>query len=301
MRILISGSSGLIGTALRSHLADSGHDVVRLVRSNPRQGEHEWDPAAGRLDPAAFAGVRAVINLSGAGIGDRRWSPERRKEIMNSRVESTRLLAQTMAALASPPAVFVSGSAIGFYGDRGDAVLTEASGSGPADDFLVQVATAWEAAAQPAVDAGIRTVLARTGIVLDASSGALGKMMLPFKLGVGGRLGRGDQWWSWISLIDEVRAITHLLTSELAGPVNLTAPEPVTNAVMTKALGAVLRRPTVLPVPGFALELLLGKEEAEALVFTSARVVPQRLLDDGFEFSHPDVASGLTASVRSSS
>jgi uncharacterized protein (TIGR01777 family) len=163
---------------------------------------------------------------------------------------------------------------------------------------LVQVTTAWEAAAQSAVDAGIRTVLARTGIVLDASSGALGKMMLPFKLGVGGRLGHGDQWWSWISLIDEVRAITHLLSSELAGPVNLTAPEPVTNAVMTTALGTVLRRPTMLPVPGFAVELLLGKEEAKALVFTSARVVPQRLLDDGFEFSYPDVASGLAASVR---
>jgi uncharacterized protein len=297
MRILISGSSGLIGSSLRRHLTALGHDVQRLVRSAPAAGEVPWDPAAGALDPAAFDGVDAVVNLSGAGVGDRRWTSERKAEILHSRVDSTRLLAETMAGRAHPPAVFVSSSAIGYYGDRGDEVLTEASGPGPADDFLVRVATAWEAAARPAADAGIRTVTARTGIVLDASSGALGRMLLPFKLGVGGRLGSGRQWWSWISLDDEVRAITHLLTSQLAGPVNLTAPAPATNAEVTEALGSALRRPTLLPVPGFALDVLLGKELAQAVAFTSARVHPERLTGDGFAFLHPDVEAGVDVAL----
>lgn len=298
MRILISGSSGPIGSSLRRHLTDLGHDVVRLVRSGPVTGSSRWDPAAGELDPAAFDGVDAVVNLSGAGVGERRWTPERKAEIMDSRVKSTALLAETMAGLATPPRVFVSGSAIGYYGHRGDELLTESSGPGAGDDFLVQVTTAWEAAAEPAAAAGIRTAVIRTGVVLDAGSGALGKMLLPFKLGIGGRLGPGGQWWSWISLDDEVRAITHLLTSPLSGPVNLTAPEPATNAEVTEALGSALRRPTALPVPGFALDLLLGRELAQALAFTSARVVPEALLADGFEFRHPELAAGIAAALR---
>jgi uncharacterized protein (TIGR01777 family) len=256
-----------------------------------------WDPATGDLDPAAFDGVDAVINLSGAGVGDRRWTAERKAEIVDSRVNPTRLLAETMADLPQRPEVFLSSSAIGFYGDRGDAVLTESSGPGPADDFLVRVTTEWEAAAEPAVGAGIRTVHLRTGIVLDEDAGALGRMLLPFKLGIGGRLGDGEQWWSWISLEDEIRAITHLLTSPLDGPVNLTAPRPATNAEVTKALGAALGRPTLLPVPGFALDLLLGKELAQALAFTSARVLPERLLADGFEFRHQDLGAGIAAAL----
>ncbi len=297
MRILISGSSGLIGSALRRHLTAHAHDVVRLVRSEPAPGEVRWDPATGDLDPAAFDGVDAVINLSGAGVGDRRWTAERKAEIVDSRVNPTRLLAETMADLPQRPEVFLSSSAIGFYGDRGDAVLTESSGPGPADDFLVRVTTEWEAAAEPAVGAGIRTVHLRTGIVLDEEAGALGRMLLPFKLGIGGRLGDGEQWWSWISLEDEIRAITHLLTSPLDGPVNLTAPRPATNAEVTKALGAALGRPTLLPVPGFALDLLLGKELAQALAFTSARVLPERLLADGFEFRHQDLGAGIAAAL----
>lgn len=297
MRILISGSSGLIGSALRRHLTAHAHDVVRLVRSEPAPGEVRWDPATGDLDPAAFDGVDAVVNLSGAGVGDRRWTAERKAEIVDSRVNPTRLLAETMADLPQRPEVFLSSSAIGFYGDRGDAVLTESSGPGPADDFLVRVTTEWEAAAEPAVGAGIRTVHLRTGIVLDEEAGALGRMLLPFKLGIGGRLGDGEQWWSWISLEDEIRAITHLLTSPLDGPVNLTAPRPATNAEVTKALGAALGRPTLLPVPGFALDLLLGKELAQALAFTSARVLPERLLADGFEFRHQDLGAGIAAAL----
>ena len=297
MRILISGSSGLIGSALRRHLTAHAHDVVRLVRSEPAPGEVRWDPATGDLDPAAFDGVDAVVNLSGAGVGDRRWTAERKAEIVDSRGNPTRLLAETMADLPQRPEVFLSSSAIGFYGDRGDAVLTESSGPGPADDFLVRVTTEWEAAAEPAVGAGIRTVHLRTGIVLDEEAGALGRMLLPFKLGIGGRLGDGEQWWSWISLEDEIRAITHLLTSPLDGPVNLTAPRPATNAEVTKALGAALGRPTLLPVPGFALDLLLGKEVAQALAFTSARVLPERLLADGFEFRHQDLGAGIAAAL----
>jgi len=297
MRILISGGSGLIGTALRRHLTEAGHQVVQLVRSTPAPGQMGWDPAAGRLDDAVFSGIDAVVNLSGAGVGDRRWTPQRKSEILSSRVGATRLLAETMAGLDRPPAVFVSGSAVGFYGDRGDAVLTEADGPGPGDDFLVQVTTAWEEAAQPAMGGGVRTVLARTGIVLDATSGALGKMMLPFKLGIGGRLGGGGQWWSWISLSDEVRALTHLLASTLAGPVNLTAPNPVTNAEFTAAMGKAIHRPAVLPVPRVALDAVLGRELATALAFTSARVLPRRLLDDGFEFRHPYVAAGIAAAL----
>lgn len=299
MRILIGGSSGLIGSALVEHLGAGGHDVVRLVRRAAHgENELEFSPSDGILDPGVFDGVDAVVNLGGAGIGDKRWSDERKRLILESRTETTSLLAETMAGLTVKPSVFVSSSAIGYYGERGDEVLTEESGPGGADDFLVQVTTAWEAAAQPAADAGIRTVHPRTGIVLDDDEGALGKMLLPYKLGVGGKLGSGKQWWSWISLEDEVRALTHLIDSDLEGPVNLTAPNPVTNAEFTKALGDVLNRPTILPTPRFGLEVLLGKELAEALVFTSARVLPEKLTNSGFVFAHSSVTEALRATLE---
>ena len=294
MKIILSGASGTIGTALQAHLAGLGHDVIRLVRSGPGPGEALWDPAAGRLDPKVLAGADGVINLNGAGIGDKRWTGKRKRLIVESRTGPTRLLAETMAALDQAPQVFLSASAIGVYGDRGDEELTEASALGdPDDDFLVEVATTWEGAAAPAIEAGIRTVLLRTGIVLDAGGGALGRMLLPFKLGVGGRLGSGKQWWSWISLEDEVRAITHLLDAGLAGPVNLTAPNAVTNRDFTEALGDALGRPTLLPVPRFALEAILGADLAQAVVFTSARVLPEQLLADGFAFANPTIDQAL--------
>ena len=296
MRVAITGSTGLIGTALRAQLAGAGHVPVQVVRGEqPAAGEIAWKPADGRIDAAGFEGVDAVVNLSGAGIGDKRWSEERKQLILQSRTTSTRLLANTLAALDDPPRVFLSGSAIGFYGDRGDEVLTEASP--PGDDFLADVCKQWEAAAQPAVDAGIRTCFLRTGIVQSTEGGALGKTLPLFKFGLGGRLGTGDQWWSWISIDDEVRAILHLLTSDLDGPVDLTAPNPVTNSTYTEALGDALGRPTILPIPKFGPQLLLGRELADALLFTSARVHPSRLESDGFVFRHPTIEGCLRTLV----
>jgi uncharacterized protein (TIGR01777 family) len=294
MKIVLSGAGGSIGTALHVRLIDLGYEVIRLVRSDVGPGEARWDPAGGVLDPALLEGAGAVISLNGAGIGDKRWSEERKRLIVESRTEPTRLLAETMAKLDAPPGVFLSASAIGVYGDRGNEELTEASATGdPGDDFLVEVAAAWEEAAVPAVEAGIRTVWLRTGIVLDAGGGALGRMLLPFKLGIGGRLGSGRQWWSWITLEDEVRAIIHLLDSSLDGPVNLTAPNPVKNRDFTAALGDALNRPTMLPVPKLALEAILGADVAKAIVFRSALVLPERLLSDGFEFTSPTIDAAL--------
>lgn len=294
MRVVVAGAGGLIGSSLLGVLASEGHEAVRLVRRAPGSGEIEWDPARGELDPAALSGADAVINLGGAGIGDERWTRDRKQLILQSRLDVTNLLATTIASVEKPPSVFLSASAIGYYGDRGDELLTEESPAGDSEDFLVRVCEDWEAATVPAARAGVRTVLLRTGLVLDADGGALGKMLLPFKFGLGGRLGSGKQWWSWISLEDEVRAIVYLLTSGLAGPVNLTAPNPVTNADFTSALGDVLGRPTALPVPRKGLEVVLGKQLAAALVFTSARVVPDRLLGDGFAFSTPDLREALS-------
>jgi uncharacterized protein (TIGR01777 family) len=276
-------------------LEADGSDVVRLIRRSPtEENEIQWDPAGAKLDPDAVEGFDAVVHLGGAGIGDKRWSAERRRLILESRVTATRLLADRLAAAAHKPAVLISGSAIGFYGDRAEPVTEDA---GPADppDFLSEVAIGWEAAAAAAPAAGIRTVHIRTGVVLAKTGGALSKLLLPFRLGVGGKLGSGNQWWSWISLDDEVRAIRHLIEAPVVGPVNLTAPNPVTNAEMTKTLGKVLRRPTLLPVPRFALEVLLGKEMATSLLFTSARVLPTRLEESGFRFDHPNLEPALRA------
>ena len=297
MKILITGASGLIGRALSAELRSQGHTVIAAVRRAPRSdAEVEWNPAAGVLAPSAFDGVDAVVHLAGAGIGDKRWSDAYKREILESRTKSTALLATTMASLASKPSVFLSGSAIGIYGVRGDESLDENASLG--DGFLADVCKQWEAAAEPARAAGIRTVYLRTGIVLSREGGALKKQLPIFKLGAGGKFGNGKHWQSWISITDEVRAIIHLLTSQLSGPVNLTAPEPVTNARFTKELGSALSRPTVLPIPSFGPKLLLGSELANALLFTGQRVIPGALTRDGFVFKHQTLDVALSALLK---
>ena len=291
MKIVISGASGLIGTQLVKHLANNGHEVVRLVRRSPKSGEVQWNPAAGSLDAAALEGSDAVIHLSGAGIGDKRWTNAYRKEILDSRTQTTALLANTIASLTQKPKVFLSGSAIGIYGARNDEQLTEVSTHGTG--FLADVCEQWEAAAKPAVDAGVRTVFLRTGIVLTPNGGALKKLLPLFKLGAGGKFGNGKQWQSWISLDDEIGAIEHLLTANVSGAVNLTAPNPVTNAEFTKVLASVLKRPAIVPVPTFAPKILLGGELADALLFTGQRVIPAALNASGYTFKHSTLESAL--------
>lgn len=294
MDVLITGSSGLIGSALVTDLEGDGHRVRRLVRRAPSgPDEVRWDPSGGEIDRAGLEGADAVVNLAGPGIGDKRWSDARKRELRDARVLGTTLLAEALAGLDAPPRALISGSAIGYYGDRGDEKLTENSKAG--DDFLAALCVDWEAAAQPAADAGIRVALIRTGIVLAPGGGALDKILPLFKLGLGGRMGSGDQFWSWITLEDEVRAIRHLLESEVSGPVNLTAPEPETNHTITTTLGEVLHRPTFFPVPRFGPKILLGGEATEAFLYASQRVLPKVLEADGFTFSHPDLESGLRA------
>jgi uncharacterized protein (TIGR01777 family) len=294
MKILVTGSSGLIGSALVAELGRRGHDVLAAVRRDPRSAsEVRWDPAAGTIDTAALAGVEAVVHLAGAGIGDRRWTDAYKREILESRTKGTRTIAEAIAAMPVKPRVFLSGSAIGFYGDRGNETVDETSAHG--DGFLADVVRDWEAAAAPAVDAGIRTVYLRTGIVLTPRGGALKKQLPLFKLGLGGRFGNGRQWQSWISLDDEIAAILHLLDSSLAGPVNLVAPNPVTNAGFTSVLARVLRRPALLPIPSFGPALLLGGELADALLYTGQRVEPAALERDGFRFTHPELDGALRA------
>jgi len=293
MDIAITGSSGLIGRALADQLTADGHSVIHVVRRAVNRGESAitWDPVNDTIDAAAFEGIGAVVHLAGAGIGDERWTDARKALILESRTRGTALIASTLAALHTKPAVFLSGSAIGFYGDRGNDVLTEQSDHG--DDFLSGICVPWEAETQPARDAGIRVVNLRTGIVLTTLGGALPKMLPLFKLGLGGRFGSGRQWWSWIALSDQISAMRFLLDHDVAGPVNLTAPEAVTNAQFTKTLGSVLGRPTILAVPTFGPKLLVGSELAQALLFTSARVKPEVLESAGFAFGYPELDSAL--------
>jgi uncharacterized protein (TIGR01777 family) len=297
VRVVVTGSSGLIGSALVSSLEADGHTLVRLVRRRPMApGEAQWDPGGGAIDVSALEGADAVVNLAGAGIGDRRWSAQRKRAIVDSRVRGTTLLSEAVARLDAPPAVMVSGSAIGYYGDRGDEELTEESG--PGGGFLADVVQRWEEATKAAEAAGTRVVHLRSGIVLGARGGALGRMLPVFRLGLGGRLGSGRQWWSWITLADEVGVIRHALTTgALRGPVNATAPEPVTNAEFTRALGRVLGRPAVVAVPALALTAVLGREMAEETVLASQRALPARALATGYRFAHGDVEGGLRAVV----
>ena len=291
MRIVISGSSGLIGTVLRSSLVAGGHEVVRLVRRSPSDGEIHWDPRAGTLDPHSLDGVDAVINLSGAGIGDKRWTREYKQELLDSRLSTTALLASTIATAERGPRVFLSGSAIGVYGPRDDEQLDESSAIG--SGFLADLCRQWEDATGAADAAGARVAHLRTGIVLSPAGGALKKQLPLFKFGLGGKFGSGRQWQSWISLPDEVAAITHLLTADVHGPVNLTAPSPVTNAEFTRTLAAVLHRPAFLPIPSFGPKLLLGGELADNLLFTGQRVLPAMLQRSGFVFGHPTLETAL--------
>ncbi|MBI5090167.1 MAG: TIGR01777 family protein [Actinobacteria bacterium] len=298
MRITIAGSSGLIGTALVRRLRAGGHDVVRLVRpgSSAHPGDTDrvtWDPSRGDLPADAIDRADAVINLAGAGIGDRRWTDAYRNELVDSRLRTTDLLARAIAASASAPQVFLSGSAIGWYGDRGDEPLDETSS--PGTGFLADLCRRWEEAAAPAAAAGTRVALLRTGIVLSAAGGALKKQLPLFKLGLGGRFGSGRQWQSWITIDDEVAAIDHLLTADVHGPVNLTAPEPVTNATFTATLGKVLHRPAVLPIPSFAPKLVLGAELVDTVLLGGQRVLPARLQSSGFAFGQPQLEGALRA------
>ncbi len=298
MRVVVTGSSGLIGRALCLSLSAQGHRVDRVLRQPVRPGDRDlqWDPKAGTIDARGLEGADAVVHLAGAGIGDSRWTEARKQVLVESRCRSTALLAGALAGLDRPPRVLVSASAIGFYGDRGDEVLTEQSP--PGRDFLASLCVRWEAEAAPAARAGIRVVCARTGLVLSPTGGALPKLLALFKLGLGGRFGSGSQWWSWITLDDEIRAIEWLLENDVRGPVNLTAPHPVTNSEFTRVLGAVLSRPARLPVPRFGPRLLLGSERADALLFTSARVRPAVLESCGFGFSHADLTASLQGILK---
>jgi uncharacterized protein (TIGR01777 family) len=299
MDVVVTGSSGLIGTALRPALQKAGHRMVPMVRSQGTAGAVHWDPDRGAIDVGGLEGIGAVVHLAGEGIASRRWSDAQKAKIKESRVRGTSLLAEALAKLATPPKVMLSGSAVGIYGDRGDEVLTETSRAG--DGFLADVCVAWEASAAPAREAGIRVSHLRTGIVLSADGGALPKMLMPFKFGLGGKLGSGTQWMSWISIDDEVGAIVHLLGDDApAGPVNLTAPNPATNAQFTKALGHALGRPTVVAVPKIGLKLILGGEMAEQMLLGGQRVLPTRLLDSGYTFAHPDLDEALGTVLKAS-
>jgi uncharacterized protein (TIGR01777 family) len=292
MPVVVSGSRGLVGSALVPFLTTGGHRVTRLVRGAPANSdEAAWNPSRGLADPSRFDGVDAVVHLAGENIAAGRWTPARKAEIRQSRVEGTRSLCESLARLAQPPKVFVSASAIGFYGDRGAQTLTEESGAG--SGFLPDVCREWEAATEPASQAGIRVVNLRFGMVLSPAGGALNKMLLPFRLGLGGRIGSGVQFMSWIVIDDAVGAIHHALFAEsLRGPVNAVAPTPVTNAEFTHMLARVLRRPALIPVPQFAARLAFG-EMADALLLASARVIPVRLRESGYQFRFPDLEGAL--------
>jgi uncharacterized protein (TIGR01777 family) len=298
MKVLVTGASGLIGTAVSSALRDRGDVPVALSRSGGPDAI-SWDPEHGQLDPGAVEGVDAVVHLAGEGIGDHRWTPDEKHKILESRTRGTSLLASTLAGLAAPPKVLVSASAIGYYGDRGDEELTEESG--PGDGFLADLVVQWEQATAAAEAAGIRTVHVRTGIVLARHGGALARLVTPFKLGLGGRIGSGKQWMSWIALADEVGAILHAVDDDrVVGAVNFTAPNPVTNLEFTRTLGQALHRPTVLPTPLPALRLLYGGELVRELLLFSQRVRPDELVSSGYEFRHPQLLEALQATLAHS-
>ncbi|MEU4271222.1 TIGR01777 family oxidoreductase [Streptomyces sp. NPDC026092] len=294
-RIAVTGASGLIGSALVRSLRADGHQVSRLVRRPARTADEvEWDPARLYVDAAGLVGVDAVVHLAGAGVGERRWSEAYKKEIRDSRVLGTRAIAQALASLAEPPKVLVCGTALGYYGDTGSRAVDESAPAG--EGFLPSVCVEWEAAAAPAEEAGIRVAYARTGLVVAAEGGAWGRLFPVFRAGIGGRLGDGRQYWSFISLHDEVAALRHMIDTEsLSGPVNLTAPEPVTNREVTAAMGRVLRRPTLFAVPAPALRLALGEFATD--VIGSQRVLPSRLLESGFSFAFPTIDESIRAAA----
>ena len=285
-RIAVTGASGLIGTALVGYLKSQGHTVQRLVRRAAVSSEEiTWDPIAGTVDMEALAGVDAVIHLAGAGVSDKRWTKKYKGEILNSRLLGTTTIAKAVAIVK--PQVFISASAIGWYGESGNRAVIESDRVG--DDFLAAVCHEWESAADLAGD--VRTVKLRTGLVLDPTGGALGKMLPIFRFGLGGKLSNGKQWWSWITLHDQIRAIAFLLESKVSGPVNLTSPNPVTNTEFTAGLARAMHRPALFPVPAFALKVVLGGFSAEVL--GSKKVMPQVLTEAGFTFDYPHISSAL--------
>jgi uncharacterized protein len=290
MNVLISGATGLIGSALAQELKDGGHSITRLTRSPKGENDVRWDPDAGTID-GSLAGTEAVVHLAGESIAEGRWTASKKERIMESRKKGTRLLAEAIAGLPTPPRVMVSASAVGYYGDRGNELLRE--DSGPGSDFLAEVCKAWEAAADPAREAGIRVVHPRFGIVLSPKGGALGTTLPIFKLGGGGRIGSGRQWWSWVALDDVVGAILHALEDDsVEGPVNVGSPNPLTNAEYTKVLGKVLNRPTVFAVPAPAIRTVIGGM-ADALLLASQRMEPAKLKETGYDFRYPELEGAL--------
>lgn len=296
-RIAVAGASGLIGGALARSLASDGHRVVRLVRGTPRGPDQvRWDAEGGSVDAAGLAGCDAVVNLAGAGVGDRRWTPAYKERIRSSRVNGTAALAAAVASLADAerPRVFVNGSAIGYYGETGDREVDESAPAG--EGFLPSVCREWEGAAAPAEEAGVRTVFTRTGLVVSRDGGAWGRLFPLFRAGLGGRLGDGRQYWSFVALHDVVAALRHLLeTDGLSGPFNVTAPHPATNAEITRVMARVLRRPAVFAVPAPVLRTVLGEMSGDVL--GSARVLPKRLTESGFRFAFPDIEGAVRAAL----
>jgi uncharacterized protein len=295
--VAVTGSHGFIGSALLPALTREGHRPVRIIRGRASgDDELSWDAEAGAIDADGLEGIGGVVHLAGAGIGDKRWTDARKRLILESRTRGTSLLARTLAGLTRPPSALVSASAIGYYGDRGDEPLDEQSS--PGDDFVAGVCVQWEAATAPAADAGIRVARVRSGIVLGREGGVLARMLLPFRLGLGGRIASGRQYMSWISIDDEVGAILHALTEErVAGPANLTGPAPVTNADFTKTLGRVLRRPAVIPAPLLPVRARYGSELVQHLLVEGQRVLPKRLEETGYRFAHQTLEEALRAAV----
>ena len=287
MKVVVTGASGFIGSALVPRLRAGGHDVVKLVRRPPRAADEvSWDPDAGTIDVEGLGGVDAAVHLAGAGVGDHRWTEEYKRTIRDSRVLGTRTLVKALTALEPLPRVLVSGSAVGFYGDRGDEELTEESPGGKG--FLADVVRAWEAETEPATSGGIRVAMIRSGLVMAPSGGAFGRLLPLIKLGLGGPLGNGRQWWPWITLEDEIGAIEFLLTHGVAGPVNLSAPHPARQKDVVRAIARATHRPALLPAPRLALRVALGEFSDDIL--DSQRVLPRRLLAAGFTFRHPELA-----------
>jgi uncharacterized protein (TIGR01777 family) len=299
MKILVTGSTGLVGSALVSELRTDGDEVLRLVRSQPQAADEVlWNPEKGIEEIERTEGLDAVVHLAGENIAAGRWSEERKRRIRDSRVQGTRVLSEALASLASPPKALASASAIGYYGDRGDEILTELSA--PGEGFLPDVCRQWEAATEMAERTGIRVVHLRFGVILSEAGGALQKMLTPFKLGVGGKVGSGQQYMSWIALADVIGIIKQAIKDEsLSGPVNVVAPNPVTNLEFTKTLGRVLSRPTVFPVPAFALRLAFG-EMADAALLASERVEPERLKEAGYIFEYPELEGALQHILKKS-
>jgi uncharacterized protein len=294
--VAVTGSHGFIGSALLPALTREGHRPVRIIRGRAGDDELSWDPEAGAIDADGLEGIGGVVHLAGAGIGDKRWTDARKRLILESRTKGTSLLARTLSGLARPPSVLVSASAIGYYGDRGDEPIDEQST--PGNDFVARVCVQWEGATAPAADAGIRVARVRSGVVLGREGGVLPRLLLPFRLGLGGRIASGRQYMSWISIDDEVRAILHALTQDgVAGPVNLTGPAPVTNDEFTKTLGRVVRRPTVIPTPLLPLRARYGRELVQHLLVEGQRVLPKRLEATGYAFEHSTLEDALRAVV----